>query len=104
VAAVVPPIAEGADLGVEVLDRAEAAAVRLQMMVPTGRFDACPRWAIGGGKTHLASGRIAATGSLAGLRLCMVLHVGNSGGGAGWAAGQIGEPAHPGQRVSAKDP
>jgi hypothetical protein len=57
-----------------------------------------------GGKTHLASGRIAATGSLAGLRLCMVLHVGNSGGGAGWAAGQIGEPAHPGQRVSAKGP
>src|SRR5665647_141719 len=44
------------------------------------------------------------SGSLAGLLLCMVMHVGNSGGRACWAAGQIGESAHPGQRVSAKDP
>jgi hypothetical protein len=48
------------------------------------------------------------SGSLAGLRLCMVMHVGSSGGsrptaGPCWAAGQIGESAHPGQRVSAKD-
>jgi hypothetical protein len=44
---------------------------------------------------------------LAGLRLCMVMHVGNSGGARAWQgrwAGQIGEPAHPGQRVPAKDP
>jgi hypothetical protein len=46
------------------------------------------------------------SGSLAGLRLCIVMHVGNSGGSRGrafWAAGQTGESAHPGQQVSAKD-
>jgi hypothetical protein len=43
---------------------------------------------------------------LTGLRLCMVIHLGNSEGSyawQGWTAGQIGESAHPGQWVSAKD-
>jgi hypothetical protein len=51
--------------------------------------------------------RSGRSGSLAGLRLCMVMHVGNSEGSRAWqgcwAAAQIGESAHPGQRVSAKD-
>ena len=47
------------------------------------------------------------SGSLPGLRLCMVMHVGNSGGSRAWH-GLLGrrpdwESAHPGQRVSAKD-
>jgi len=43
---------------------------------------------------------------LARLRLCMVVHVGDSEGSYawhGWTVGQIGESAHPGQWVSAKD-
>src|SRR5664280_175317 len=60
-----------------------------------------------GGMTHVVHPRGSSNrGRLAGLRLCMVMHVGNSGGSRTWQ-GPLGrrpdwESAHPGQRVSAR--
>ena len=56
----------------------------------------------------IACPKCGRSGSLAGLRLCMVMHVGNSGGSRAWQ-GLLGrrpdwEMGPPGQRVSAKDP
>jgi hypothetical protein len=62
-----------------------------------------------GGKTHVVHLRGSRqSGSLAGLRLCIVMHVGNSGGSRGWQGllgrpSDWGGPANPDQRASAKD-
>ena len=46
-----------------------------------GAVTSARRWAIGGGVTHSSRQR---SGSLAELRLCMVMHGGNSGGSRAW--------------------
>jgi len=62
-----------------------------------------------GGKTHVVHLRGSRlSGSLAGLRLCIVMHVGSSGGSRGWQGllgrpSDWGGPTNPDQRASAKD-
>src|ERR1035437_8989943 len=51
-----------------------------------------------GGKTHVVHLRGSRlSGSLAGLRLCIVMHVGSSGGSRGWQ-GLLGRPSDWGDR------
>ncbi len=85
-------------------------SVVVRTSVILGAVMPTPRWAIGGGKTHVVHPRGSRlSGSLAGLRLCIVMHVGSSGGSRGWQGllgrpSDWGGPANPDQRASAKDP
>ena len=73
------------------------------------RTDGLEGAVLGGGKTHVVHPRGSRpSGSLAGLRLCIVMHVGSSGGSRGWQGlsgrpSDCGGPANSDQRASAKD-